>query len=115
MAQSTCHSCNKVQPFLERMMYCSFCGIHYTETEMFNASQRVKQDVIIQRYVKAYLWGGLFLGLFILPPLLVKFVPDEPSRQNLGFILVTVMAILWFKRPFAGSHAKKLYPEKSAE
>lgn len=115
MAQSTCHSCNKTQPFLERMMYCSFCGTHYTEMDMFNASQRAKQDVIIQRYAKAYFWGGLFLGLFISPPLLVKFVHDVSSRQNLAFLIIMAIVILWSKRPFAEAHAKKRYPEKSAE
>lgn len=115
MTAITCNSCKKLQPFVERMMYCGFCGTRYTDLEIYNASQRIKQNVIVQRYASAYLWGGISFVLFILPALLVKFVPDVQSHKSISFLSMVILVAIWARRPFAQAHAKKLYPEKSAE
>lgn len=96
-------------------MYCAFCGGHYSETEMFNASQRLKQDKVVRHWLLGYLFGGIFMVLFILPLILLHFVPSQGSRNIIGSIAPLVWLVLIIKRPFAKTHAKRLYPEKSAE
>lgn len=114
MAFSTCQSCSKSQPFVERMMYCSFCGTHYTESEMFNALQRSRQDRVVFKWSLGYWIGGFLTVFFILPLLMLKFVPDLQTRASIGNLAVMAWLFLSMTRPFAREHAKKLHPEKSA-
>ncbi len=114
MAQSTCQSCSKLQLFLERMMYCSFCGTHYTETEIFNASQRIKQEGVLKNWWYSYAVGGALLVLVILPLILRTFVTDAAVQviDTIAFVLWLVLVV---KIPFARGHAKRLYPERGAD
>ena len=113
MAINTCHSCNKSQQFLERMMYCAFCGTHYTETEMYNAAQRLKQDVVVDKWRYGYFFGGIFF-LFIILPLLMKSLIPVAMHEIIGLLAFLMCFAVALKVPLARGHAQKLYPEKGA-
>ncbi len=96
-------------------MYCSFCGTHYTETEMFNASQRIKQEGVIKNWWYSYAGGGALLVLVILPLILRTFIPDARVQGNIVILAILMYFVLLIRMPFAREHAKRLYPERSAQ
>ncbi len=114
MALSNCHSCKKAQPFLERMMYCSFCGTHYMDIEMFNAEQRVKQDKVLNSWQSGYVIGGMIFLFVVLPLILKSLIKEEMIHNNIAMLALFIWTVLVIKKPFAQAHAQKLYPEKSA-
>ena len=95
-------------------MYCAYCGTPYTETEIFNASQRIKQDVIMRKWSAYYFFGGMAVFLFILPVLLNSLIPDKTLHEAIKFLALFPWLLLVIKRPLAQTYALKLYPEKSA-
>ena len=119
MTQITCSACHKAQPFMARMLYCTFCGTRHPDIETENASQRAKQDVIIARFKLAYGLGG-FLLVFLIIPLLMQmlgFVEDKRFTNGaaaLYWLSIIVWVIFIFTAPFAEKFAKRRHPEQAS-
>lgn len=113
MVLITCRSCKKSQPFMERMLYCSFCGTRYSDLETFNASQRIKQATLKLKYRVGYILGGLLI-LALTPPIMKNFA-ELPVAQLISSFLFLGLTLIIFANPFAHTHAQRLYPEKSTE
>ena len=91
---------------MERMLYCGFCGMRHKDTELRNASQRLKQDVVVKKWQMGYLWGGMAIW-FLLYPL-------APKMGIMGLFLLMIWYYFVLTAPFARSHAQKLHPEESS-
>lgn len=117
MATSQCHSCNKAVPFVDRMMYCSFCGTKLHDLEIHNAGQRKKQEGVVATWKILYVFGGLLVLIFIVVPFLKHFVSTGAITEVVYGRIVIASFVVWFgcafTNPFAKWHAKKRHPEKA--
>jgi hypothetical protein len=118
MVGAKCENCKKTTFFQERMIYCTFCGTKFEDLEIYNASQKSNQTVLIGKTRLWFLWGGMILLLFLISPLLSQLVTEKVISQAQGSAFYLVAFIFWvfisIKMPFIRGLAKKRYPEKSS-
>ena len=117
MAPIQCHNCLKVQPYLERVLYCMFCGARLEDLAIYNAGQKEKQMQWSARWHGRIIWGSLLVNFslvwFLLPVLVAKNVVSQPVAGGISYFIFICFCVVWFSLPGRLKvRAERLFPLK---